>query len=255
MDFEALLLHPPSLHTDRNGNLVSWRAGERLLRYMNAKLTEGDVTLETGAGLTTIVFAMKRCSHTVVVPDQGQADRIREWCTANGVQSDSLTFAVQPSEDVLPHLDPGPLDLVLIDGGHGFPTPFIDWFYAGRRLRPGGTLIVDDMNVWTSRVLHDFLAKESQWRIDHAAAFEFFAATREAVGPAGEWLDQPYVLQHSYYEASTSIRRRTVAALARSVLLSRSAIDLAQRREWHELRRRLAAAKRDFRADGIRDEG
>ena len=54
------MLHPPSLHADRSGNLVSWGAGERLLRYLDQKLHEGDVTLETGAGLSTLVFAMKR---------------------------------------------------------------------------------------------------------------------------------------------------------------------------------------------------
>jgi hypothetical protein len=240
MDLEALLLRPPSLHADRAGNPVSWGAGDRLLRYLNDVLHEGDVTLETGAGLSTLVFAMKRCSHTVVAPDQGQADRILAWCAANDVKSDTLTFIVSPSEDVLPGLDPTPLDLVLIDGAHSFPSPMLDWFYAGRRLRPGGTLIVDDVKIWTSRVLHDFLAKEPQWRIDHRSDLEFFAATRLSAGPLGEWLDQPYVLRRSFDKISTSILRRAEWKVIYGAQLARHAVSLAQRREWTELRRRLA---------------
>lgn len=244
MDLETLLLHPPSLHADRSGNLVSWGAGERLLRYMDQKLHEGDVTLETGAGLSTLVFAMKRCLHTAVVPDQGQVERILAWCAAHEIQTDTLTFKVDSSEKVLPILDPTPLDLVLIDGGHGFPIPMLDWFYAGRRLRPGGTLIVDDVQIWTGRVLYDVIAKEPQWRIDHKSALEFFAATRANTGPAGEWTDQPYVLHKSYAGGSTSVLRQARWGVTNGTQLARRAVALARRGEWTELRRRAEASLR-----------
>jgi hypothetical protein len=244
MDLETLLLHPPSLHADRGGNLVSWGAGERLLRYMDQKLHEGDVTLETGAGLSTLVFAMKQCSHTVVVPDQGQVDRILAWCAANDIKTDTLTFKVDWSEKVLPTLDPTPLDLVLIDGGHGFPIPMLDWFYAGRRLRPGGTLIVDDTQIWTGRVLYDVLAKEPQWRIDCKSGLEFFAATRTSTGPLGEWLDQAYVLHQSYAKGSTSVHRRALWSVVNGTQFARRAMALAQRGEWTELRRRVETTLR-----------
>jgi hypothetical protein len=244
MDLQELLLHPPSLHADRDGSLISWGAGDRLLRYLDQKLHEGDVTLETGAGLSTLVFAMKRCSHTVVVPDQGQVDRILAWCEANDIKSDTLVFRVDSSENVLPALEPTPLDLVLIDGGHGFPVPMLDWFYAGRRLRPGGTLIVDDMQIWTGRVLYDVLAKEPQWRIDHKSDLEFFAATRTSDGPPGEWTDQPFVLHQSYAGSSTSVLRRARWSVSTGAQYARRAVGLAQRREWAELRRRVEGSLR-----------
>jgi predicted O-methyltransferase YrrM len=240
MDFETLLLRPPALHADQQGRLVSWRAGDRLLRYLNCVLSEGQVTLETGAGVSTLVFAMKRCWHTTVVPDQAQVDRILQWCDENGVLSDRLTFHVMPSERVLPELEPSPLDLVLIDGAHSFPIPLLDWFYAGRRLRSGGTLIVDDTKIWTSHVLYDVLAKEPEWRIDHVARLEFFAAMRMSCRPLGEWLDQPYVLHHSVDVISTSMTRRTLGVVLKSMHLGRGALTLAQQREWSELRHRLA---------------
>jgi hypothetical protein len=244
VDLETLLLHPPSLHMDRSGDVVSWGAGGRLLRYMDQKLHEGDATLETGAGLSTLVFAMKRCLHTAVVPDQGQVDRILAWCADHKVQTDTLTFKVEPSEEVLPALDPTPLDLVLIDGGHGFPIPMLDWFYAGRRLRQGGTLIVDDVQIWTGRALYDVLAKEPQWRIDHKSDLEFFAATRVGTGPLGEWTDQPYVLHQSYAGGSTSVLRRARWGVSTGTQFARRAMALAQRGEWAELRRRAEATLR-----------
>jgi hypothetical protein len=243
MDLETLLLHPPLLHADRSGRAVSWRAGDRLLRYLDSALREGDATLETGAGISTLVFAMKRCLHTVVVPDQAQVDRILEWCMTEGVASDTLTFKVAPSENVLPQLDPTPLDLVLIDGAHGFPIPMLDWFYAGRRLRAGGMLLVDDMQIWTGRVLYDFLSREPQWSIGYKNGFEFFAARRISCGPTGEWLDQPYVLHRSFASSSTSFTRSVVGRLALGSQLARGALGLAQRHEWTELRHRFGNLK------------
>ena len=44
-------------------------------------------------------------------------------------------------------LPPEPLDFVLIDGGHGFPTPMLDWFYGAGRLRRGGVAVFDDVQL------------------------------------------------------------------------------------------------------------
>jgi len=248
MNFESLLAHPPFLHADRNGNTVSWRAGDGLLRYLNMTLNAGDVTLETGAGLTTLVFAINRCSHTAVVPDQAQVDRILEWCTSNEVPTDTLSFKVMRSESALPQLDSTPLDLVLIDGGHSFPIPFVDWLYGGRRLREGGIIVVDDMNIWTSRLLYKFIAKEPQWHIERRKRLEFFAAKRVSCGPLGEWLDQPYVLRRSFARSSPSMMYKTAGGIVSGAQLARSAIAIAQRRDWSELRSRLAALTAGMRS-------
>jgi len=240
MDFHDLLRHPPWLHVGRDGNPVAWRASDKLLRYLHATLTEGDATLETGAGITTLIFAMKRCRHTVVVPDEALIGRVQRWCEENGVPTDTLTFQPFRSENLLPRLEPTPLDLVLIDGAHGFPMPLLDWFYAGRRLRPGGALIVDDLQIWTSRVLYDFLSREPQWRIDHKASFGFFAATRVSSGPVGEWLDQPFVRRRSFTVASGSMTRRAIGAFSVGANLASGALSLARRRDFGEMRYRAA---------------
>ncbi len=67
---------------------------------------------------------------------------------------------------MLPALDLGELDLVLIDGSHSFPQVFIDWFYVQEALKVGGAVIVDDVHVWTGRVLRDFLEAEPEWSLE-----------------------------------------------------------------------------------------
>ena len=55
-----------------------------------------------------------------------------------GVNIDFEELA-EPSDEVLVRQDPydRPLDVVFVDGGHGFPVPMIDWFYGAGRLRRG----------------------------------------------------------------------------------------------------------------------
>src|SRR4029077_5196434 len=130
-----------------------------MLRRIAGEVARGSLPLETGAGLSTLVFAVSGCEHTCVVPFVEEVERIRGWCEANGVPTERLRLETARSEERVSRLaGDGPLDLVLIDGGHGFPTPFVDWWYAGRRLKGGGTLIIDDNHLWTGPVLRGFLA-------------------------------------------------------------------------------------------------
>ena len=121
---------------------------------------------------------------------------------------------------------------MLIDGGHGFPTPFIDWYYAGRRLRLGGTLIVDDIHLWTGRVLADFLSESDDWEtVTHvpmrAAAFQRVADD----DPLEDWPSQPYVARRSYASGPRALVRRGVKAahMARQGRLTELARRVARR--------------------------
>jgi len=241
MDLDTLLANPPVLHEDQNGSPVNWGASSRLLKYLNQSLTEDSVTLETGAGISTIVFALNRCHHTVIVPDPDLVERIQQWCRDNQVLTDRVNFIIGTSERVLPDLDlPSDLDVCLIDGAHGFPLPFLDWFYMGQHLKPGGLVIVDDVQIWTGRVLYQFLSKEPNWKIDRTERFEFFGARRAGAASHSEWVDQPYVLRRSYTNISTSKGRQAVGFVVGYFRLGLIALEIARRGEWKELRRRIA---------------
>ena len=210
---DRLLTDPPALHLLPDGTPAPYEASERVLRVIEENVREGSATLETGAGLSTILFAINGADHTCVVPFGTQIARIKAWCEAAGISLERVTFHQGRSEDVLPSLETKPLDLVLIDGGHAFPIPFIDWHYGGRRLRPGGLLIVDDTQLWTGRVLQGFLAAESDWELteNHPLRSAIFRRTGDAE-EIPEWTDQPYVARRSYESAAGRAIRGGVRA-------------------------------------------
>ena len=61
--------------------------------------------------------------HEAITPDFAEEERVRRQCASLGVDSSAVTFRIGPSHEVLPGWEPRPLDLVLIDGAHGFPYP------------------------------------------------------------------------------------------------------------------------------------
>lgn len=220
MDLAALLRDAPAFHTDEGWNPVSLQASDEVLRLLDRTVRPGMRTLETGAGMSTIVFAARGAEHTCVTPAGGEVERIRAWCGGHGVDLARTTFHTERSETVLPRLEPTPLDVVLVDGGHGFPTPFIDWFYVAERLRIGGTLVVDDVHLWTGAVLRDFLAAEPAWTLrdefaERAAVFEKVAD----VPALPEWTHQPYVVRRSRVAGTPGrVVRRALGVLRRDGL-------------------------------------
>ena len=216
MNVHDLIREAPRFHLDMGWRDVSLQASDDVLLALDALVEPGWATLETGAGASTVVFAMKGALHTAVVPAAHEVERIRAWCAAHDVATDRVTFRVAGSETVLPRLEPTPLDLVLIDGGHAFPTPFIDWYYTAARLRIGGLLLVDDVNLWTGRVLRDFLAAEPTWtlRQEFAARSVLFEKVGEPPVQT-EWTEQPYVVRRSHVPGTFGFRWRTALALLR----------------------------------------
>lgn len=186
------LINCPPVHCD-----VTWGLSEDTLHYLDQNVQDGWQTLETGAGLSTLVFALKRAHHICVTPSPEEAKRIEAYCRENNVIFDRLSFVIGFSHHVLPSLrNLALLDLVLIDGGHGFPIPFVDWLYCAPHIRVGGIVIVDDTQLWTGRVLRDFLEADLDWELDarfeRGAAFRKINEYREK-----EWNEQPYVLSRA----------------------------------------------------------
>lgn len=231
IDLDQLLSRPPALHIAPNGRPVPLEIGEQVMRVIDAHVDAGSRTLETGAGLSTVLFALKGCEHTCVVPWGAEIERIRGWCHESGISTERVTFHRERSEAVLPRLGDEPLDLVLIDGAHGFPSPFIDWYYAGRRLRSGGILIVDDTQLWTGRVLKSFLEAEPGWGLVENFVLRAAVFRRDdADGPLPDWVHQPYVARRSFDSRAGRMVRRGARAF-----------DLLRRGELTQLVRRLRA--------------
>lgn len=219
MDLEALLADPPAAHVSKKtGKRLPWQIAPQVLELIDEHVDAQSATLETGAGVSTALFALKGADHTCVVPWTTERDRLLEWGQRTGVSFERVRFECEPSERVLPRLEPTPLDFVLIDGGHGFPTPFIDFFYAALRLRQGGLLAVDDTQIWTGRVLHLFLKAQPGWELvrEFRLRSSVFRRTSEPSAELEEWNQQPFVLRRSFAGGARGAVRKAVRGSERA---------------------------------------
>ncbi|MCD6116254.1 class I SAM-dependent methyltransferase [bacterium] len=193
LQLENIFSDPPLVH--RGGTMV-WGLNEDVLRYIDDTLKPGAKTLETGAGISTILFAVRSSVHTCIVPSEQEVSLIRDYALRKDISLDHVHFIVDYSQNVLPTLEQEDLDLVLIDGGHGYPIPAIDWFYTAPMLKINGVVIIDDVQLWTGLELKRFLAEEESWKFVRNFAR---STAYEKVGQeyAREWTFQPYIIRRS----------------------------------------------------------
>jgi predicted O-methyltransferase YrrM len=140
MNLTTLLQAQPRMHTGLSGQPHSWQLADDLLHFIDAHIGERARTLEIGAGVSTILFALKGAHHLCIVPAEDEVDRIKAFCREHAISLDNVRFELDRSDRCLPRLELDGLDLVLIDGAHGFPIPFLDWYYTAARLKIGGLL-------------------------------------------------------------------------------------------------------------------
>jgi predicted O-methyltransferase YrrM len=217
-NLDDLLAAAPRFHVDADGAPTSHQLATEALRHIDRLVGEGARTLETGEGVSTALFALKRARHTTVSPHARALELVRLFCQEHGIGTSTVTFAQDVSQRALPRLDLADLDLVLVDGGHGFPTPFIDWYYAAGALRLGGVLMVDDIDLWTCRVLVEFLREEPAWRYERTLGGRTAVFTRVGLGEhAAEWIHQPYVVRNSGSPRRRSLPGRVARRVARGI--------------------------------------
>jgi len=205
-DLEAIISNPPKIHEARGELIADWKIDNRTCFELSARLKQSLRTLETGAGLSTIIFAAHRCHHTCITPDQGQVDRIKSYCASAHIDTSSTNFMVAKSSDVIHQLARSEFDLVLIDGCHGFPSIFVDFYYAAKLLKTGGTLIIDDMHIYTCQLVARFIQSDPGWKVT-------IKTRRMALGVKlsdtidEEWSNQSFVVQRSSRQLFTKALR------------------------------------------------
>ena len=118
-----------------------------------------------------MIFAAAGAEHHAVTPVADEERRIREACAARGIDDSRVTFHVGLSQDVLPTLDPTRLDLVLLDGAHGFPYPVLDWWYLSRRLKPGARMLLDDAYLPAVASIVDYVRAVDTWELEEPVSF------------------------------------------------------------------------------------
>jgi len=209
-----LIADPPKLHAHRGELLSDWRLGDETLLFLDQHVTAGMKTIETGAGISTVVFALSGAKHTCIVPDGGEVDRIRSYCDEQNISHTNVDFIIGRSEYTLPKLEDKDFDLALIDGRHGFPAPFIDWFYMAGLLKLGGILIIDDIRIWTCELLLQFLVSEEEWILLEENLGAAIVVKQGNNAQHKEWVDQTFVLRRSR-SVSLSAKARYLLNLLR----------------------------------------
>jgi len=164
---DSLRRSPPSLHDSPDYWGLAWEA----LAWLEENVQSGMSTLETGAGASTMVFAASGARHHVVTPDAEEERRIRAACEERGIDVSRVTFHIGRSHEVLPVLDVPALDLVLVDGAHGFPYPILDWWHLAPRLKTGGDMLLDDAYLPGIAAIVDYVLGSGAWEVEAPISF------------------------------------------------------------------------------------
>lgn len=123
-------------------------------------ISPGNITLETGSGLSTLFFANSPSKrHISIMPYQEEADRLHVTADKIGISLEKVEFLIQSSGSGLPRLNDS-IDFILIDGSHGPLMPFVDFYFSVRNLNKGGIVIIDDIQLLAPKVLFEFVSKE-----------------------------------------------------------------------------------------------
>jgi precorrin-6B methylase 2 len=206
MDFETYLRNIPNLHTWDGGK--TWVTGgfeEYHLREFHelAILCGGSnaTILETGAGNSTLAFLYAKAKKIVSIEMKPDLfERIDSFCKEHQIDNSAWDYRIGASEWILPDLASSGMkvDLALIDGGHGWPTVFVDFCYVYAMLRAGGILLVDDVQLYSVGELRRFLEKETKRfavEKDLGKTIAFRKLTDDRL--FADFGEQPYILERS----------------------------------------------------------
>jgi hypothetical protein len=156
--------------------------------------------IETGAGATTLLFCcLDPEVVTSIAPDASLHDRILEEAAAREIPVDRLRFVCDRSEVALPEIarEGDRVDVALIDGSHNWPSVFVDFCYVNMMMRAGGTLFVDDVQLYSVSQLYFLLRKQKEFEF---VAMDGKLATFRKLADRPflpEWNGEPYIKENS----------------------------------------------------------
>jgi predicted O-methyltransferase YrrM len=234
---DQLRREPPGLHA---GGSEYWGLAWPALEWLEREVRPGMATLETGSGASTLVFAAGGADHEAVTPSVDEKERFRAECQRRGIDGSRVAFRIGLSHEVLPALAPRPLDLVLVDGAHGFPYPLLDWWFIAPHVRIGGRVLLDDAYMPPVRAVVDALRAQPSWEVEDAVGYRTVVVRKLADGlPSFDWEGEriggrmSFGYLHPAPRAVAAVRHRIF-----STRLGLRAVELARRRTGLRFRRR-----------------
>jgi precorrin-6B methylase 2 len=206
---ERFLSSIPTLHSWDGG--TTWNTGGFTRRELEAIVTllvrevgPGAMVAETGAGNSTIAMIVGGASKVIsVAPDAALFERITTAVEALGLDASVLSAVQALSEDALPgiaaDIERGGrlLDFALIDGGHGWPTVFVDFCYLNRVLRKDGFLMVDDFQIYAVKELVRMLEEDGNFVAHARFRKTIIYRKRSGIRYLPDFGGQPYIRRRS----------------------------------------------------------
>src|SRR6185437_2459303 len=112
---------------------------------------------ETGCGGSTIVLSHLSKRH-VAFAIEGENRTITGLRDHPDLRGEAVAFVEGESRVTIPAYSfAGLLDLALLDGPHAYPLPQVEFAYLFPRLRMGGWLVLDDIQIPSVHELFRFL--------------------------------------------------------------------------------------------------
>jgi hypothetical protein len=204
----AVLADPPRLHDWGRGWEVGGltnRIGERLIAELGRY--DSPRVIETGAGASTLLFcALEPAAATTIAPDAGLRDRTLAAASERGISTERLRFICDRSELALPKLAEADerCDAAFIDGSHNWPAVFVDFCYLNLMMPVGGTLFVDDVQLYSVAQLYMLLRKQEEF--EYVGLDDKMATFRKVLDHPflPEWRSQPYIEENTVVEPPSS---------------------------------------------------
>lgn len=144
-------------------------------------------SMETGCGVSTLIFSHLSSHHTVFAIDKGQT--ITNTKASGLLNSAATAFVEGPTQSTLPsHKFQAKLQAALLDGPHAFPLPHLEYYYVYPHLEEGALLIIDNMWMPGIHDLFEFLKSDDMFSlVDIVNWTAFFRRTSAPVfDPMGD---------------------------------------------------------------------
>ena len=168
---------------------------------------------ETGCGGSTIVLSHASERH-IAFAIEGADRTISELRKEGELRAENVIFVEGQTKDTLPgYLFQGQLDLVLLDGPHAYPLPQIEFAYMFPRIRIGGWLVLDDIQIPSVHELVRFLKRESSVVLEEVVVRTAFFRKVKVIepGPDGwalQGMNRHTILRYSWRDRLRDLRNK-----------------------------------------------